>query len=331
MCDCNYPIQHLKTLKYMSMDRALRPERLEITKVSDENSRIFLYWERCISNYIKTVTGADTEDKKLMILTNNISVENYGLVSDCTTYTDALKTLKSHYIKTSNPLFARHMLATRRQSTEESLDEYLTSLEELSRKCSFESVTADKHREECVLDAFVQGIRSANIRQKILESDKVELNQVVKLACLMETAQKNTEAFNVSGMGAVHAAAADRAQVTSSSDQCNFCGFSAHARSACPASNSVCHRCGYKGHWERMCRYRGDQSSRGSASRGSASRGFASRGFTADNRRKGSYYPRKGAAGMEPVEAMEYSNQAAAMYKVQSHDVSGRNDHDNFF
>ena len=314
------------------MDRALKPNKLEIDKVTDENRKIYLYWEKCFTNYLQTLTSADTEALKLMVLTNNISVDNFSLISDCTTYSEGIKLLRGHYVKETNPLFARHILATRRQSSDETLDEYVSALHELSRKCKFVNVTAEKYREECILYAFIQGIQSSQIRQKILESsNNAELDTVIKLATLLESAQKNSEAFsmNSTGMGFNRVAATDRGNFTptSSGPLCDFCGHGIHPRSACPANNAVCRRCSRKGHWERMCHARPEQnSSRGSTKRGS---------FT--DRRRGSYYPPKGAAGINPVEAVEYQpNEAAAVYEVESqhrsHDgVMGRNSYNEHY
>ena len=50
------------------MDRALRPDKLEINKVSNENTKTLLYWKVFTQNYISEVEKADTEEKKLKIL-----------------------------------------------------------------------------------------------------------------------------------------------------------------------------------------------------------------------------------------------------------------------
>ena len=52
-----------------------------------------------MTNYIDCFTEADTEAKKLKILINNLSVDNFQIISDCTTYTVALKTLNDYFVK----------------------------------------------------------------------------------------------------------------------------------------------------------------------------------------------------------------------------------------
>ena len=65
-----------------------------------------------------------------------------------------VKTLQNLYIKTPNEIFARHLLANRRQQSDESLDEFLQQLRKLSKHCNLKDVTADQYREELVRDSY---------------------------------------------------------------------------------------------------------------------------------------------------------------------------------
>ena len=72
-------------------------------------------------------------------------------------------------------MFARHRLATRRQQVGESLDEYLLTLKTLSKECNFRAVTATQHCEESIRDAFISGMQSPLIRQRLLENKTLDL------------------------------------------------------------------------------------------------------------------------------------------------------------
>ena len=52
----------------------------------------------------------------------------------------------------------------------ETLDQYVQVLVLLSRDCNFRAVSAEEHRDGAVREAFIQGIRSAPIRQRLLET-----------------------------------------------------------------------------------------------------------------------------------------------------------------
>ena len=64
---------------------------------------------------------------KPKILTNFDSPTVYDFISHCRTYETAKETLKN--VEPANEIFARHLLATRRQQLNKTSDEFLQSLE----------------------------------------------------------------------------------------------------------------------------------------------------------------------------------------------------------
>ena len=85
-------------------------------------------------------------------------------------------------IKKKNNVYARHPLVSRHQQPGESVTEYAQTLKALAKECIFGAVTADKYRAELTRDAFINGLSSPFIRQKILEKDELTLVQAVELA-----------------------------------------------------------------------------------------------------------------------------------------------------
>jgi len=55
------------------------------------------------------------------------------------------------------------------------LDEYLQALKTLSKDCNFRQVTAAEYRDEAIPDAFISGLISSNIRQRLLENKTLDL------------------------------------------------------------------------------------------------------------------------------------------------------------
>ena len=86
------------------------------------------------------------------------------------------------YIKPTN---ARHLLATRRQKSGETLDEFLQAL---AKDCKFEDVTATVYRDESVRDAFITGLQSGSIRQRLLENSTLDLNTMFTQAWSLDAA-----------------------------------------------------------------------------------------------------------------------------------------------
>ena len=174
-------------------------------------------------------------------------------------------------------MFARHLLATRRQLPGESLQQFLQVLKTLSKDCSFRVVTAEQHRWELVRDAFINRLASAAVRQRLLERDDLSLEAALEQAYSLERAQQQSSSYsiNVAASNVVlqRQRSADSlagADVGSTYDpvsdplphglaagvenkSCYFCGRPYHKRSRCPARDVTCHICQKKGHYARVC------------------------------------------------------------------------------
>jgi len=118
-----------------------------------------------------------------------------------------------------------------------------------------------------VCDAFVTGLRSNHVRQRLLEQTELTLQKTVDLANSLEVAHQNMEAYAPDYMP--YAAAAWMPQVptplpqpasdtilagVSKGPRCYFCGQEKHPRQRCPAKDVNCSGCGKKGHFAKVCR-----------------------------------------------------------------------------
>ena len=68
----------------------------------------------------------------------------------------------------------------RTQKSEESIAEYVHALKQLARDRDFQAVTAENYRDELSRDAFISGISSANIRERLLEEDQLTFQNAIK-------------------------------------------------------------------------------------------------------------------------------------------------------
>ena len=205
----------------------------------------------------------------------------YEYIEECTTYDTAIATLKNLYTKVPNEVFARHLLATAKQNPGETLDEFLLSLQKLAKDCNFRAVSSVQYKQEMVRDAFINGLLSCGIRQRLLEHHELNLETAIEKARAMELAQKNSEFYartevpqrsslSAAVMNEPHCEAKelrdksgvelsstpDVASETASSVSklCSYCGRSYHSRNTCPAKNAVCFKCQKKGHFANVCK-----------------------------------------------------------------------------
>ena len=261
------------------MDKVLRPDRLELdlaTSTQGGNANKFTHWSTTMDNFLETLKGTVTSDEaKYKVLINFISPDIFLHISGLTKYTEASALLQALFVKTKNPNYARHCLAMRTQKEGESIELYLLALEKLAKECDFKDVTAAAHQEECIRTAFISGLSSHQIRQRLLEDTK-PLSDTTKAASTLEQALRESKHYNHRASDEGHLAATDscsvgqesishvaavqgRAQFQSQKGgdkHCDYCGYSPHNRKVCPARDAPCHNCDRRGHFSSVCRQR---------------------------------------------------------------------------
>ena len=169
----------------------LRPERFDTKPNAQDALKSWRHWLTTFENFVEAIP--DEEVNKLNVLINYVSSEVYQLFYEATTHDEAINLLKSLYVKKPNEIFARHKLATRNQQPG---DEYLQELKILSKDCNFSDVTAYQYRDEAVRDAFITGLLSTNIRQRLLENKTLNLQTAFDQARALDIAQRSSETYN---------------------------------------------------------------------------------------------------------------------------------------
>ena len=235
------------------MDRALRPLRFE-TNPNDVNAaKEYQHWIRTFEHYVDVLPSEGLD--KYKVLANYLSPQVYDYISEKTTYDDAVAVLQAIYVKPKNEVFARHLLATRRQQNGESIDEFLQALQTLSKDCNFKAVDKATHASESIRDAFITGIQSQNIRQRLLENSTLKLETMYDQARQLDVAQKSSESYvHQPPINAAMKRANDKNNQSASNENCWNCGNRRHPRKDCPARNVECNKCKNKGHFSDYCK-----------------------------------------------------------------------------
>ena len=248
------------------MDKFLKPTRLDTDPNSSTAEKDWLHWIRTFENFVASLPTEGLN--KLKVLTNYVSPQIFEYIEQCDAYEEALAVLRALYIKPTNEVFARHLLATRRQKSGESVDEFLQALKTLAKDCKFKDVTASVYRDEAVRDAFITGLQSNSIRQRLLENSTLDLNTMFTQARTLHAAQRSSEMYSTPNPPSFPTAAAtsppllevntdgnpDSALAAAAGAKCYFCGYNKHPRHKCPAKDATCRSCQKKGHFARVCK-----------------------------------------------------------------------------
>ena len=278
------------------MDRLLRPKTLE-TEPTDANAeKVFRHWKTTFENFLEsTITavpaGTPGDDASLAAEQTAIAANNrkkfHGLINcispdifemiEGDTYDTAIESLTRLYVRPTSVVYNRHQLITCKQDAGQSVDTYLQNLQRLAKPCDFKAVTAEQNKNQYIRDAFINGITSAHIRQRLLENiGELTLEQASTQARALEQAQCQNQSYESNVMAALEVP--DSFEETlgaaptptrprnwnkknnkiknnnnGNSGTCSYCGNQPHPRPSCPAKDDICDGCGKKGHWIRVC------------------------------------------------------------------------------
>ena len=251
------------------MDKYLKPPELNIDPKSPSAEDEWDMWITKFGDFFNSIDSA-LNSNKLTLLRAHMSCACYKLIKSATTYDEAVKMLESRFVKPHSEVYDRHKLASRRQQAGESLDTYLEELGVLASQCKFEAATAEKVKEDAIRDAFINGLASSAIRQRLLENIQLDLKTAVSQARALEMAQQQSETYHRNNSDSssmtltAHAQSdppmaeapppAQQSEVTAAVERaCFFCGGPQHARSKCRARNATCPSCGKQGHFASVC------------------------------------------------------------------------------
>ena len=174
------------------MDALLKPSCLDFDPNSPTAAKQWKHWHRTFTNFIEEC--GERTPNKFRTLINYVSHNIFEYVEDCPDYDVAIETLTRLYVKTPNVIFARHLLASRRQQSGETLSEFLRELHKLSKDCNIRAVSAEEYREELIRDTFIKDIASPFIHQRLLENKEFDLQTAFNQANALDLDQKNSEA-----------------------------------------------------------------------------------------------------------------------------------------
>ena len=181
------------------MEKLLKPGQLVIDPNSPTAGRDWKHWIRRFDGYVSQFTGLMTEGEaekyKLSVLVNYAVSDVYDYFDHCTTYSEAEAVLNELFVKEPYEIFARYELLTTKQKVNQSLADFGCTLNKLAKDCNFASVTAAEHKDAMVRDAFIAGISSPAIRQRLLEHQKLSYREAYRLAVTFDDARRNNLKF----------------------------------------------------------------------------------------------------------------------------------------
>ena len=262
------------------MEKYLKPERFSADPSSNTSAKEWKHWKQTFESFLEAIADpAPTDANKRSLLNNLVSPEIYDMISECTSYTEAVALLQSTFIKQKNEIFARHKLCTCKQEPGQTIDQFLLQLKTLSKDCNYVNVSAVECCNLAVRDALIDSLLSNNIRLRLLENNTLTLDDASNQARSLEQAQLHSNSYTdhssyTDAVNSIDETASDKGCLRSTEEgsiksaaifkpsfkKCLYCGNYMHQRSKCPARLAFCHNCGKKGHFSKVCLRKEDSS-----------------------------------------------------------------------
>ena len=174
----------------------LRSKNFNADPRSSEARKQWTHWYKSFTCYIAKY-GDISEADKLNLLINHVNAAVYVIISDAASCNDAITQLERVYAATPNSIFARYLLRSCKQQPGQSVDEFFQKLQQLCVDCDFRAVTAQVHKQQAIRDAFISGLASSEIRQRLLEEQELAMQAAFDKVRSLEIAHDNAEHYKV--------------------------------------------------------------------------------------------------------------------------------------
>ena len=164
--------------------------------------------------------------------------------------------LDRNFLKRKSTTYARHLLLTREEKLNETIGDYARALNLIAKDGEWRAVSAQEFQTELTRDAFITGLSSPTIKQRLLEEDSLILEEATCKAEILERAQNQSSGLSIKLPTSSIAFAASCKGVKANKRRCYFFGGKLHAkgRNGCPAKDAYCGVCGKKGHFFKVCK-----------------------------------------------------------------------------
>ena len=162
-------------------------------------------------------------------------------------------------------MFSRYLFHKRDQRDGETIDQYITELKLLARKCEYSTTDL---KEEMIRDRLVCGISSARVREKLLQAgSNLTLSQAVTISRAHVETQVQLRTMSQPGSSSIHGGqdayieqevdfirkGKKTNQSAQAYKQCYFCGEYSPLHK-CPAKGKACSNCDELNHFAKVCK-----------------------------------------------------------------------------
>ena len=222
-----------------------------------------LEWKNWITRFkiFIRASGLDSEsdDRKVALLLHYLGKEcmdiftSFNVDIDDVEFDELVGLFSKHFSPKKNLTVERFKLFSRKQNRDESLDNYVTVLKNLSLSCELQDL-----REQLVKDVMIAGLSSNHdfIREKLLLEDPDTLEKAFNIAKTMERSREECRELTRGEDELINSVQRRKSRKNENEkmvENCRYCGDT-HKVRKCPAYGTKCKKCGKFNHFARLCK-----------------------------------------------------------------------------
>ena len=211
-------------------------------------------FKRNFQLYVEAFCAEDIKEKKKVAMflyamgdEGQEIYKSFNVKEEDKTVAKIMDKFEKHFVPKANITYERYVFFNRKQKEEESYEQYVTVLRNLSDTCKFGTL-----KEELVRDIFVGGIKDQQLKEQLLRTEGLTIEKALEAAQVREVSGKQAEALDVRSEIEV----VKRRQDTGRGWKCKKC-LTEHEFRKCPAYGKECFKCRGPNHFAKACRITG--------------------------------------------------------------------------
>ncbi|XP_068916131.1 uncharacterized protein NfI isoform X3 [Tenebrio molitor] len=166
-------------------------------KLDGDNAAEWSFFVQKLNIYLQaTKAEKETEEYKGAVLLNCVGDKalkiyntfKFESVKEKTSFASIQAKFTAYFAPTINVTYERYIFFSRDMREEESVDEYVTQLKQLSENCEFGTLS-----ESLIKDRLVLGIRDKNVKDRLLRTKNLDLVKAVEICKAAEITNKQME------------------------------------------------------------------------------------------------------------------------------------------
>lgn len=206
----------------------------------------------------------DEQIANMLLLMGSDCVPIFDQFQFSDTEANKKKTLKNvismfdnHFEPVKNVIYERVKFNNLKQQQGQSIHQFIVEVQTQAANCDYGQQIVD----ELVRDRIVVGVRDNNLREYLIDIDKLDLRTCIQKAKQYVTFHEHTAKMASTAIEGVN----DNMDVVVKQDgrvnrktqkleqKCKNCGRLSHWRGKCPARNEKCYNCQGVGHYSKVC------------------------------------------------------------------------------